>query len=99
MSLLGTAEEAITAGTPLDYVRLAFKALPWVVIAGLAIALLLTRGKLDHVRMQAKLETAGAQLAAHSTIWPTPTGRRPPFNPMPTASTRCSRSWSAQPTR
>lgn len=64
MSLLGKVEAAAAAGTPIGWIRVGWKALPWAAIAALTIALLVTRGQLDHVRMQAKLETKDAQLAS-----------------------------------
>lgn len=64
MSLITAAEAAATAGTPFAWLRLAWKIAPYVAIAGLAIALLITRGTLDHVRMQARLDVGAAQLAS-----------------------------------
>ncbi|TZG23968.1 hypothetical protein [Sphingomonas montanisoli] len=37
---------------------------PWIIIAGLAAALLLTRAKLTEVRLEAKVEAADAKLGA-----------------------------------
>lgn len=61
MSIVGLAEDAATASTPWGWIRVGLKLLPYGVIAGLTIALLITRGTLDHVRMEAKLNVANGQ--------------------------------------
>ena len=53
MSLIGEAETAIGAATGTGWVKIVLKIAPYLAIAGLLAALLLTRAALDRVKLQA----------------------------------------------
>ncbi len=60
---LGTVAGA-AAGNPLSWIRIGWKAFPWLLCAALAIALGLTRETLAGIRADTKLAAVEAQLAS-----------------------------------